>query len=200
MATTPSIAAIAAQRVRLVVHAGQRRLELEEDQRQADLGDGLVVADAGRAGRAAGSGRPGSGRRAALGAGRLEVLRLPRRRHGWRARRGRPRWAGRSPRARRAGRAPSRRGSDGPSPVSTLIASATGPCPATQRDVAPQRRLVDRAVGVHRQDGGGDEAVEVQGHGGSESGTSVPCAASILGVALAGLRAGRTAAPALSPR
>ena len=52
----------------------------------------------------------------------------------------------------------------GPSPVSTLIARATGPCVDDPGDVRPQGGLVDAAVGVHRQDGGGDEAVEVQGH------------------------------------
>ena len=31
-------------------------------------------------------------------------------------------------------------------------------------DVRPEGRLVDAAVGVHRENGGGDEAVEIQGH------------------------------------
>ena len=41
--------------------------------------------------------------------------------------------------------------------------------PDDPRDVGPQRGLVDPAVGVHRQDGRRDQAVEVQGHGCSRS-------------------------------
>ena len=164
IATTPSTDAIARSVSGSKFRPGERRLELEQDQRQPDLGDRLVVLDRhARVERLAEVGRDREAQER-VRAGRLELGRLADRR----LRRG----AGEAGDDRQVGRV-----ADDLDDPDLLVVGQVRPLAGVDvdrerdrplagdpADVRAEGGLVDPAVGVHRQDRGRDEAVEVEGH------------------------------------
>ena len=152
------------ERLGLEVDPGERGLELEQDQRQPDVRDRLVVVDGDSdVQRLAQVGRDRE-HQEGIRPGRLEVPRLA---HG------------------SVGRGTGQAGDDrqvghlahDPQDAQALIVGEMGALAGVDidrqcnrslagdpADVGAQRRLVDAAVGMHRQDRRRDQAVEVQGH------------------------------------
>ena len=148
----------------LEVHAGERRLELEQDQREADFGDRGVVRDRdGGVERRAQVGRDREDKQG-VGAGGTEVAGL--------ADGGVGRRTGEPGHDRQVGHVADDLDDPDLLVVREMRAFAgvdvdregNRALRGDPADVRPEGRLVDAAVFVHRENGGGDEAVEIQGH------------------------------------